>query len=69
MEAGSTKLEAIRALRRRLSNEVFRRLTVDEAAARAALNQPARAAATAPIAMLADRPNFHVRMSLPPPPA
>jgi transposase len=43
--AGDTKLEAIRALRRRLSDEVFRRLQLDEAAARAALNQPARAAA------------------------
>jgi transposase len=45
MAGGSTKLEAIRALRRRLSNEVFRRLAADEVAARAALNQPARAAA------------------------
>lgn len=30
MAAGDTKTEAIRALRRRLSDEVFRRLTVDE---------------------------------------
>ncbi len=32
MAAGDTKLEAIRALRRRISDEVFRRLQVDEAA-------------------------------------
>jgi len=31
MAAGDTKTEAIRALRRRLSDEVFRRLTTDEA--------------------------------------
>jgi hypothetical protein len=30
--AGDTKTEAIRALRRRLSDEVFRRLQADEAA-------------------------------------
>ena len=30
--AGDTKTEAIRALRRRLSDEVFRRLEADEAA-------------------------------------
>jgi transposase len=30
MAAGDTKTEAIRALRRRLSDEVFRRLTIDE---------------------------------------
>jgi transposase len=44
MAAGDTKLEAIRALKRRISDEVFRRVNADEAA-RAALNQPARAAA------------------------
>jgi hypothetical protein len=32
MAAGDTKTEAIRALRRRLSDEVFRRLQADEAA-------------------------------------
>ena len=32
MAAGDTKTEAIRALRRRLSDEVFRRLTIDETA-------------------------------------
>jgi transposase len=42
--AGDTKLEAIRALKRRLSDEVFRRLLVDEAA-RAASYLAARAAA------------------------
>jgi transposase len=42
--AGDTKLEAIRALKRRLSDEVFRRLQADEAA-RAASNPAARAAA------------------------
>jgi hypothetical protein len=42
--AGDTKLEAIRALRRRISDEVFRRLQADEAA-RAALPLAARAAA------------------------
>jgi transposase len=31
LAAGDTKTEAIRALRRRLSDEVFRRLTIDEA--------------------------------------
>jgi transposase len=41
---GDTKLEAIRALRRRISDEVFRRLGADEAA-RAALPGMARAAA------------------------
>jgi hypothetical protein len=30
LAAGDTKTEAIRALRRRLSDEVFRRLTTDE---------------------------------------
>jgi len=44
MAAGDTKTEAIRALRRRISDEVFRRLQVDEAA-RAALHGTARAAA------------------------
>jgi hypothetical protein len=44
MADGNTKLEAIRALRRRLSDEVFSRMAADEAA-RAALNQPAKAAA------------------------
>jgi transposase len=44
MAAGDTKTEAIRALRRRLSDEVFRRLHTDEAA-RAALEGVARAAA------------------------
>jgi transposase len=42
--AGDTKLEAIRALKRRLSDEVFHRLQADEAA-RAASNPAARAAA------------------------
>jgi transposase len=42
--AGDTKVEAIRALKRRISDEVFRRMMADEAA-RAAINQPARAAA------------------------
>jgi len=42
--AGDTKTEAIRALRRRLSDEVFRRLQVDEAA-RASIEDVARAAA------------------------
>jgi transposase len=42
--AGDTKLEAIRALKRRLSDEVFRRLQADEGA-RAASNPEARAAA------------------------
>lgn len=44
MTAGDTKTEAIRALRRRISDEVFRRLHVDEAA-RAALEGAAQAAA------------------------
>ena len=44
MVAGDTKVEAIRALKRRISDEVFRRMNADEAA-RAALLQPARAAA------------------------
>jgi transposase len=44
MAAGDTKVEAIRALKRRISDEVFRRMNADEAA-RAALLQPARAAA------------------------
>ena len=42
--AGDTKTEAIRALRRRLSDEVFRRLQADEAA-RAGMEGVARAAA------------------------
>jgi hypothetical protein len=42
--AGDTKTEAIRALRRRLSDEVYRRLQADEAA-RAAPESVARAAA------------------------
>jgi hypothetical protein len=44
MAAGDTKTEAIRALRRRISDKVFRRLGADEAA-RAALDVAARAAA------------------------
>ena len=44
MAAGDTKTEAIRALRRRISDEVFRRLQVDEAA-RVALDGTASAAA------------------------
>ena len=44
VQAGDTKLEAIRALRRRISDEVFRRLVLDEAA-RGALRQPGTAAA------------------------
>ncbi len=44
MVAGDTKVEAIRALKRRISDEVFRRMNADEAA-RVALIQPARAAA------------------------
>jgi hypothetical protein len=32
MAAGDTKTEAIRALRRRISDEVFRRRTTDDAA-------------------------------------
>ena len=42
--AGDTKLEAVRALKRRICDEVFRRLTADEAA-RASLQAAARAAA------------------------
>jgi transposase len=42
--AGDTKIEAIRALRRRLSDEVFRRLQADEAA-RASVEAITRAAA------------------------
>jgi transposase len=42
--AGDTKTEAIRALRRRLSDEVFRRLQTDEAA-RAGIDDMSRAAA------------------------
>jgi transposase len=44
MTAGDTKTEAIRALRRRISDEVFRRLQADEAA-RAVLEGVAQAAA------------------------
>jgi hypothetical protein len=44
LAAGDTKTEAIRALRRRLSDEVFRRLQADEAA-RAGLEGVARLAA------------------------
>jgi transposase len=44
LAAGDTKTEAIRALRRRLSDEVFRRLQADEAA-RAASESLVRAAA------------------------
>jgi transposase len=44
MADGDTKLEAIRALRRRLSDEVFRRMAADEGAW-ATLNQPTKAAA------------------------
>jgi transposase len=44
MAAGDTKVEAIRALKRRISDEVFRRMKADEAA-RAAFTQAARAAA------------------------
>ena len=44
MTAGDTKTEAIRALRRRISDEVFRRLQLDEAA-RGASHSPERAAA------------------------
>ncbi|MGA2514421.1 MAG: IS110 family transposase [Candidatus Limnocylindrales bacterium] len=44
LAAGDTKTEAIRALRRRLSDEVFRRLQADEAA-RASIEGVARAAA------------------------
>jgi transposase len=45
MAAGDTKTEAIRALRRRLSDEVFRRLTTDENTRRQA--DPALTAAAA----------------------
>jgi hypothetical protein len=31
MAAGDTKTEAIRALRRRISDEVFRKMTIDQA--------------------------------------
>ena len=44
LAAGDTKTEAIRALRRRLSDEVFRRLEADEAA-RASIGDMTRAAA------------------------
>jgi hypothetical protein len=44
LAAGDTKTEAIRALRRRLSDEVYRRLQADEAA-RAAAEGVARVAA------------------------
>jgi hypothetical protein len=44
MTAGDTKTEAIRALRRRISDEVFRRLQADEAA-HAVLEGVAQAAA------------------------
>jgi transposase len=44
MAAGDTRLEAIRALKRRIADEVFRRLTADEADW-ATLNSAARAAA------------------------
>lgn len=44
MAAGDTKLEAIRALRRRISDEVFRRLQRDEAS-RAVLNDSSSLAA------------------------
>jgi transposase len=44
MADGDTKLEAIRALRRRLSDEVFRRMAADETA-RTSLIEPASAAA------------------------
>jgi transposase len=44
MAAGHTKVEAIRALRRRLSDEVFRRLGADEAS-RAVLDDASRVAA------------------------
>lgn len=39
MSAGDTKTEAIRALRRRLSDETFRRLLVDEAARDTVFNE------------------------------
>ena len=45
MAAGDTKTEAIRALRRRLSDEVFRRLLTDETTRAAAAVQAAAAAA------------------------
>lgn len=44
MAAGDTKTEAIRALRRRISDEVFRRMTIDQATL-AARDEAARAAA------------------------
>lgn len=40
MAGGNTKVEALRALRRRLSDEVFRRLLADEVA-RDAVDRPA----------------------------
>jgi hypothetical protein len=40
LAAGDTKTEAIRALRRRLSDEVFRRLQADEAANPLASDRP-----------------------------
>ena len=45
MAAGDTKTEAIRALRRRLGDEVFRRLTTDEADRMQALTALTAAAA------------------------
>lgn len=45
MTAGDTKTEALRLLRRRLSDEVFRRLLADEAARRLLLGESARTAA------------------------
>jgi transposase len=45
MAAGDTKTEAIRALRRRLSDEVFRRLTIDENARTQAVTALTAAAA------------------------
>lgn len=47
MAAGDTKTEAIRALRRRLSDEVFRRLTTDELDRNQASDNQASAALTA----------------------
>jgi hypothetical protein len=44
MAAGDTKVEAIRALKRRISDEVFRRMNADEAT-RAACNHAPRVAA------------------------
>lgn len=45
LAAGSTKTEAIRALRRRISDEVFRRMLLDDAALAAAASSCALAAA------------------------